>query len=253
MGQNSFPLFFFSLRRIPLYLGCSLLSCSILLRYVHCFRLATLFLPVILSLIPAAFAMKYWRVFICFARWLVWFCRPFPLPSIHDFCFDLEQNKRKSIMRPRLVASSNLKLFVFWVVHLVLLNIIASYYKHFRGALFFSMFFFLFPAVFALESCPVPFCFVRGPSVIAVRFYCLRSTTSLVSTLSKRKENQSSVRGRSLPGIVLQISSFVSRPDRTNLHSMFVQQHGVSQGTSKRYFFFFGLSPPLFRSQSPTT
>ena len=77
---------------------------------------------------------------------------------------------------------------------------------------------------------PFPCVSRRGPFEIASRFYYLRSTTSFVPSLSKTEENQSSAHARSLPAIVLLISSIVSRPCRPNLHSVFGQEDGVSQG-----------------------
>ena len=66
---------------------------------------------------------------------------------------------------------------------------------------------FCFPANFSffvsrshlLSLCQLFFVSPGGASDIASRLYCLRSSTSFVSTLSKTKENHSSAHARSLP------------------------------------------------------
>ena len=82
--------------------GCSLFVqhyCAIFFSFE-----APLLFPAILSFDSHNIPMKSWLVFFCFARWRVWYCRP---SSTHDFfCFNLEQNKGKSIKRPCTVTAS---------------------------------------------------------------------------------------------------------------------------------------------------
>ena len=71
------------------------------------------------------------------------------------------RSSTQSLKRPRPVASSNWICLYYGLFSFVLLNTTTSYCHYFRGAPVLLSIFLLFPAVFALKSCPVSFCFAR--------------------------------------------------------------------------------------------
>ena len=156
----------------------------------HLHRATLLFSRQFLLMFPAAISLVFANILFSFARWRVWYCRPFVLSSILDFfCFHLEQKKENH-------SSAHAR------------SLPATEFVCIMGCslLFCSTYYVILP-IFPRRFCFVPhFLLVsRGicsevlPSLLLFRatvslllplvFYCLGTSNSFVSTLSKTKEN----------------------------------------------------------------
>ena len=221
-------------------LGCSLLSSSTSLRIVIIFVSFRFCLPPSCPLIRAASVVLFRAV----AHLIL---PSFSIVLSVDFFFStLSKTKEKQLSaNARSLPVTKIVCIVrcFPLSCTTLLCVIATI----SILLFWVNIRLLFPAVFGLKSCPVSFRFsVR--SLCYCRPFLLSSIHDFLHFNPEQNKRKSMKRARPVTASYCLANIFFCFQVRSgDLHSVLGQQDGVSQETSERYFFFLGLSPPLFR------
>ena len=160
--------------------------------------------------------------------------------------------ERKSLKRPRPVASSNWIRLYYGLFSFVLLNILRHIANIPAALLFCSTFSFGFPRYLLWSLAQSSFVPRDGLFVTSARFLLSWNLEFFCFNPEQNKRKSFKFHARSVPAIVLLIFFCCFQARSSNLHSVCGQQDGVSQWTSERHFSFLGLSPPLFRFQSLT-
>ena len=178
VGQTGFPLWPCS-REYFCILGCYLLPCSNLSRYSSLFSFSFSFcFPPSCLVIPAAFAMKSWRLFFCFALWRFDFAAYFHcLQSRTSFVSTLSKTKENQ----SIAHSRSLPITEIWILGCFLLSL-STLLRHIviiSAALSFcSIFFSCSPPYFLWSLDQFPFvsrrayrCYYRPFLFSSVRYF----------------------------------------------------------------------------------